>query len=83
MQVTDQVGVSWISEPYGLTVESGLTEGVVEEGVLHIKLLNSPMAGDSSSKHRVDGGQFHNRTESLIVIDPRVLSETWRTQWAL
>jgi hypothetical protein len=48
----------------------------VEEGVLHIKLLNWPVAGDSSSKHRADGGRFHNRAESLVVVDPMALSET-------
>jgi hypothetical protein len=68
--------VSWISEPCGLTTENGLAEGVVEEGVLHIKLLNWRVTGDSSSKHRADGGRFHNRAESLVVVDPRTLSET-------
>jgi hypothetical protein len=48
----------------------------VEEGVLHIKLLNWLVAGDSSSKHRANGGWFHNRAESLIVVNPRALSET-------
>jgi hypothetical protein len=76
MQATDQVRASLISEPYGVTVENGLTEGAMEEGVLHIKLLNWPVMGDSSSKHREDGGRFHNRAESLIVVDPRALSET-------
>jgi hypothetical protein len=63
--------VSWISEPCGLTVENGLAEGAVEEGVLHIKLLNWLVAGDSSSKHRANGGRFHNRAESLIVVKPQ------------
>jgi hypothetical protein len=76
MQVADQVGVSWISEPCGLTTENGLVEGVVEKGILHIKLLNWSVAGDNSSKHRADGGRFHNRAESLIVVDLRALSET-------
>jgi hypothetical protein len=48
----------------------------VEEGVLHFKLLNWPVAGDSSSKHHADGGRFHNQAESLVVVDPRALSET-------
>jgi hypothetical protein len=68
--------VSWISEPCGLTAENGHAEGVVEEGVLHIKLLNWPVVENSNSKHRADGGQFHNRAESLVVVDPRALSET-------
>jgi hypothetical protein len=76
LQATDQVWVSRISEPCGLTVENSLAEGVVEEDVLHIELLNWPVMGDSNSEHRVNGGRFHNRAESLIVVDPRVLSET-------
>jgi hypothetical protein len=83
MQAADQVRVSWISEPCGLTTENGLAEGVMEEGVLHIKLLNWPVAGDSSSKHRTDGGRFHNWVESLVVVDPRALSETSEDQRAL
>jgi hypothetical protein len=48
----------------------------VEEGILHIELLNVPVTGDSSGEHRANGGQFHNRAESLIVVDSRALSET-------
>jgi hypothetical protein len=48
----------------------------MEEGVLHIELLNWPVVGDNNSEHRVNGGRFHNRAESLIVVDPRALSET-------
>jgi hypothetical protein len=40
MQEVDQARVSWISEPCELTAKNGLAEGAVEEGVLHIKLLN-------------------------------------------
>jgi hypothetical protein len=43
MQAADQVGVSWISEPCGLTIENSLAEGTMEEGVLYIELLNWPV----------------------------------------
>jgi hypothetical protein len=76
MQAADQVRVSWIIKPYGLTAKNSLAEGVMEEGVLHIELLNWLVAGDNNSEHRVNGGQFHNRAESLIVVDPGALSET-------
>jgi hypothetical protein len=68
--------VSWIHEPCGLIAENSLIESVVEECILHIELLNGSVMGDSSSEHRVNGGRFHNRTESLIVVDPRALNET-------
>jgi hypothetical protein len=48
----------------------------VEEDILHVKLLNGPVTGDSSSKHRTNGGRFYNRVECLIVVDSRALSET-------
>jgi hypothetical protein len=76
VKATNQVGVSWINEPCGLTAENSLAEGAVEEGVLHIELLNWPVVGDNNSEHRANSGQFHNRAESLIVVDPRALSET-------
>jgi hypothetical protein len=60
----------------GLTVENNLAEGAVEEDVLHIELLNGPVTGDSSSEHHANDGWFHNRAESLIVVDPGVLSGT-------
>jgi hypothetical protein len=61
VQATDQVSVSWISEPYGLTIESSLAEFVVEEGVLHIELLHRLVAGDSNSQHHANGGDFITR----------------------
>jgi hypothetical protein len=48
----------------------------MEEGILHIELLNQPVMGDSSGEHRAHGGRFHNRVESLIVVDSGALSET-------
>jgi hypothetical protein len=48
----------------------------MEEGVLHVKLLNRPFAGGSNPKHRVDGGWLHNQAESLIVINPGALRKT-------
>jgi hypothetical protein len=48
----------------------------MEEAILHIELLNWPVVGDSNSKHCANGGRFHNRAESLIVVDSEALSET-------
>jgi hypothetical protein len=48
----------------------------MEEGVLHIELLNWPVAEDSNSDHRANGGRFHNRAKSHIVVDPGALCET-------
>jgi hypothetical protein len=48
----------------------------VKKGVLHIELLNWPVTGDNNSEHHANGGRFHNRAESLVLVDPRALSET-------
>jgi hypothetical protein len=74
--VTNQVGVSWIGETCGLAVVDSLSEGVIEEDILHIELLNRPVMGDSSGEHRAHGDRFHNRAETLIVVDSGTLSET-------
>jgi hypothetical protein len=47
----------------------------MEKGVLHIELLNPPSARCGESKHRANGGRFHNRAESLVVVNPGALSE--------
>jgi hypothetical protein len=74
--VTDQVGVSRVSEARGLAVEDCLGESAVEEGIFHVELLNGPVMGDSSGEHRVNSGRFYNRAESLVVVDSWALSET-------
>jgi hypothetical protein len=48
----------------------------MEEDILHIELLNRPVMGDSSGEHHAHSGRFHNRAESLIVVDSGALSET-------
>jgi hypothetical protein len=48
----------------------------MEEDILHIELLNWSVMGDSSGEHCAHGGRFHNRAESLIVVDFGALSET-------
>jgi hypothetical protein len=48
----------------------------MEEGIFHVELLNGPVAGDNSGEHRANSGRFHNRAESLTVVDSGALSET-------
>jgi hypothetical protein len=74
--VTNQARVSWIGETRRLAAVDSLSEGAMEEGILHIKLLNQPVMGDSSGEHRVHGGRFHNRAECLVVVNTGTLSET-------
>jgi hypothetical protein len=61
--------VSWISETHGLAAVDSLSEGAMEEGILHIELLNRSVMGDNSGEHRAHGGRFHNRAERLVVVN--------------
>jgi hypothetical protein len=76
VQVTNQVRVSRVGEARGLAAEDCFRESVVEKDIFHIELLNGPGTGDSSGEHHVNNGQFHNRAEGLIVVNPGALSET-------
>jgi hypothetical protein len=55
----------------------------VEEGILHVELLNGPVTGDSSGEHRANSGWFYNRAESLVVVDFGALSETLKDPMGL
>jgi hypothetical protein len=68
--------VSWIGETRVLAAVDSFSEGAMEEGILHIKMLNRPVMGDNSGEHRAHGSRFHNRAESLIIVDSGALSET-------
>jgi hypothetical protein len=59
-----------------VAAEDSLTEHVVEEGILHIELLNRLVVGGNNGEHRVNGGQFDNRAESLIVVHTGALCKT-------
>jgi hypothetical protein len=74
--VTNQVRVSWIGETRGLAAIDSFSEGAMEEGILHMELLNRLVMGDNSGEHRAQGDRFHNWAESLIVVDSGALSET-------
>ena len=37
--------------------------------------MHGPGASESQREHRADGGQLHHWAESLIIVDPRALSE--------
>lgn len=41
----------------------------VDEGILHIQLMNYPLMGDSKTKNKLNGGGFNNWTKILITIN--------------
>jgi hypothetical protein len=68
--------VSWIDETRRLAAVDSISEGAMEEGILHIELLNWPVMRDSNGEHRAHGGRFQNWAKSLIIVDSAALSET-------
>ena len=70
------VGLGGINEPSRLNAVDSLTQGAMEKCILHIELVNRPGARQCQSEDNPDGSWFDNRTESLIIINARSLSET-------
>jgi hypothetical protein len=75
VEAGDQIWLSGIGEPHRLTAVDGLTESVVEEDVLHVKLLNRPVESSSHGEYCADSGRFNNRAKSLVVVNARALCE--------
>ena len=47
----------------------------MKKGILHIQLMNRPVAREGQGQHGANGGWLDNRTESLRKINPGTLSE--------
>jgi hypothetical protein len=75
VELADHVGVSRVDKPNGLSAVDRLCQGVVEEGVLHVELVDRPVPAQSESRNSPDGGRLDHRTEGFVVVDPRTLGE--------
>ena len=45
----------------------------IEEGIIYIKLENSPLAIELKTKHRTNGDGIYHRTKSLMKFNTRLL----------
>jgi hypothetical protein len=75
VELADHVGVSRVDKPNGLSAVDRLRQGVVEEGVHHIELVDQPVPRQSQSQNSPDGGRLDHQTEGLIVVNPGALGE--------
>lgn len=66
--------MSRINETGRLTAIYRLNESSMEKGILDIQLINWQRTGESECKNSMDGSGLHDRTERLIVVNPRTLS---------
>jgi hypothetical protein len=64
-----------INKSSRLAAVDDLREGVMQEHILHIKLMNWPGARDDQGEHGADRGQLDHRTKGLIVVDAGSLGE--------
>jgi hypothetical protein len=60
--------VSRVNKPNGLSVVDRLRQGAVQEGVLHVELVDRPVMGQSESQDSPDGGRLNHWTVSLVVV---------------
>jgi hypothetical protein len=58
-----------------MAIVDGLREGVVQECILDIKLMNRPGARDGQGEHGADDGRLDHRAEGLIVVNAGSLCE--------
>jgi hypothetical protein len=69
------IGLSRINTYSRLVVVDGLREGVVQEHIHQIKLMNQPGAEDGQGEHNVECGRLDHWAEGLIVVDAGSLGE--------
>ena len=53
-----------------------LGHSAMQEHILDVELMNGPRAGESQTKYHTIGGRLHNWTQSLVVVNLGLLSET-------
>jgi hypothetical protein len=61
-----------------LAAVDGLRVGVMQERILHIKLMNMPGGGDDQGEHRADRGWLDHQVEGLIVVNAESLHEVMK-----
>jgi len=64
-----------ISKSGRLRAVDGLRKCAMEEGVLHVKLMNGPILGVCEGYDCANSGQFDDRAESFVIIHAGSLSE--------
>jgi hypothetical protein len=75
VELTDHVSVSGVDKPNGLFAAHRLHLGAMEEGVLHVELVDRLVPGQCQSQNSSNGGRLDHWTEGFVVVDPMALGE--------
>ena len=67
--------MSGILEPGGLNAVDFLIKIAMEEGILHIKMTNRLVVGESQRKHSPHDGRFDDGAKGFYKINTRALCE--------
>jgi len=67
---------SRINKPGGLGAVHRFGQNPVEEGVLHIKLMNRPVPGVSQGEDSANSCRLDDRAECLIIVNSRSLCKS-------
>jgi hypothetical protein len=67
--------VARVNKPNGLSAVDRLRQGAMEEGILHVELVDRLVPGQSESQDSSDSGRLDHRTEGLVVVNPGALGK--------
>jgi hypothetical protein len=76
VEPTDMSRKSRINKPCGLRTVHCFRQNPMEEGVLHIKLMNRPVPGVSQGEDSANGGRLDDRAECLVIVNTRSLCKS-------
>jgi hypothetical protein len=75
VEKADVIRLCRINKSSRMAAVDSLREGALWGHILHIKLMNGPIAGDGQGEHRADHGRLNHRAEGLIAVDTGSLGE--------
>jgi hypothetical protein len=77
------IGLRRINKSSRMAAVDCLREGVVQERVLHIKLMNRPGAGDDQGERGADRGRLDQGAKGFIIVDAWLLGEATKNPASL
>jgi len=76
LEKADIIRICWINKTRRLLTVNCLIKKTMKKSILHIKLVNRPLSRSCNTQNRPNGLWLNNRTECLIKVKTRLLSES-------